>query len=305
MTIKTSRFAAVSACIVIAALTLTACSTDPETYLLRSNYSPEGLSIEYSLTNQRAGSVFVDDEFKNEFETKAEASITFVTKKVNPDGTWLIRQDNLWSWDEPVDDSGKVTRKTRKLSYLMTITDQEKIVDFDILEGPDYPGRRKYIDSYYKQTLPRYPDDPVKIGDSWTQKTPVVLPDSSEYTGVNVLTIKGTTRKNGYNCLIIESKAKAAIPVFDNPETETNGWGVDWIESNELMYYAIDEGIIVHSESKAHETLQRNYNKQVKTKKDANGKEIDLPESEWTTRVEKVRQEMDETSTYTLKNLER
>ncbi|MEZ5359546.1 MAG: hypothetical protein R3F48_12075 [Candidatus Zixiibacteriota bacterium] len=305
MTYKTSRFAAVFACLVLATVWLASCSTEPQTYLMRSNYSPVGTTWEYTLTNQRAGSVFVDDVFQNEFETKAEASIKFETKKINPDGSWLLQEDNLWSWDEPVNDSGKVTRKTRKYSYLLTTTPQERITDIKVLEGPSYPGRLKYIESYYKQMIPVYPDQPVKVGDTWTQKTPIVLPDSSEYTGINVLTIKGTARKNDYDCLIIESKAKGALPVFDNPETEVVGWGVDWVESNELLYFAINEGIIVHSESKSRLVIERESTRTIKCSKNDKGEMIDLPEKDWTTKTEKIRQEMEETSTYSLKKLER
>lgn len=305
MTYKTSRTAAGIACLTLAVIVLTSCSTEPQTYLMRSDYSPEGMTVKYVLSNQRAGSVFVGDVFKNDFETQATAEITFLTQEALDDSTWLIKEENIWSWDEPVNDSGKVTRKTRKLAYLLTVNSREKILNVEVLDGSNTPGRLKYIESYYTQTMPVFPEEPVEVGYSWTQKTPVTLPDSSSFTGVNVFTVKGTARKKGYNCLIIESKAKAALPVFDNPETEMVGWGVDWIESNELQYFAIDEGIVVHSESKSRLIVEREYTKIVKQKKNDDGELIDIPEKDWYPKEEKIRQEIEETSTYTLENLSR
>ncbi len=303
MTNKPSRIAAIIWGLSALLLLLPSCSTDPVTYTLRLNSGPEGHTLHYSLINQRAGSVFIDDEWKDDFESKSEAKIVFFTEKVNSDGTCLIKEENVWSWDEKANDSAKVVRKTNKLTYLLTITDRNEILNFSVLDGRTDASRMKYIESYYKQMMTVFPEEAVRVGHSWKREIPIELPDSTIFTGFSEHTIKGTARKKGYDCIILESKTKAALPAFDNPETEVVGWGVDWIEANELIYFCVDSGIVIHSESKSRIIRERHTDRIKKVMMDDKGEKIKLPEDKWEAFVENYREEFEETVTYTLEGI--
>ena len=285
-------------CAAILAVILSSCSTEPASYLLRIKHEPAQSKLTYNLTNHRAGTMFKNGERTDDFETQSECKISFLTEEILPDSAYILREENLWSWDEPVNDSGKVSRKNRKLVYLLHISNRGKVSDFEVIEGRKDSSSLIYIKSYYEQILTVFPEKPVAVGGSWTQSASVPLPDSTVYESLFEYTLKGTAQKNGHQCVIIESKGKAALPAFNNPETEMISSGVDWIEVNEIMYFDYDEGIVIQSESKSRLTIERAYSYIKKADKDKDGNEIKIPEKDWKQVNETVRQEMEETSTY-------
>ncbi|MCK5125433.1 MAG: hypothetical protein KAR42_04195 [candidate division Zixibacteria bacterium] len=304
MTTKTSlTTAGVLILTVIMAVIFTACVADPEVYLIRAKYGPEGSVLRYSMQNHRVGSAFINDEFQKEFETNSEAKITFTTKEVFEDGSARLHEENIWSWDEPANDSGKVSRKTKKMNYLIHFSPRNRMLDLEIMDGRKDEARLLYLKSYFEQMFTVFPEEEVPVGFNWTQSTDVTLPDSTVHKSKTDYTIKGTTQKNGYFCAIIEGKGKSALPVYDNPETETVSWGIDRIEVNEIIYFAIDEGIVVLSESKSRIIIEREYYYYKKTEKDKDGKEAKLPEKDWTRVEETLRQEIDETSKFVLEKI--
>ncbi len=234
------------------------CTKQPTTYKLEVKYAPAGKILEYKLESHRVGSAFKNGELVENFDTKVEGDIIYTTQKVLPDGNCLILEENVWSWDEPVDDSGQVKRITRDYAYKYEIAPTGKMTDLKMLGEPSQPWE-DYVKSFVEQGMPIFPEEPVSAGYQWVQKASVTLPDSQIYEAITTYTIKGTANKDGYDCVIIDYKGNLAIPLFKDPNDSLSASGVDWIEVNGLLYFAIDGGMAVNSEERRRVVSERSY----------------------------------------------
>ncbi len=240
---------------IISILTVISCTQKPTLLLLRVNYEPVGKILKYSLELQRVGTAYKNDEFVKDIDKKLEAEITYTTKKIFPDGSAAVIEENKWSWDE-VTDSGQVKRKTTEYAYDLRIAPNGRIIDFKMLGDICRPWEN-YAGNYYEQGVPVFPDSAIPIGYSWTQNAEIEIPDGDTTEVSAIYKVKGTTRKMGYNCAIIEYSGNLVLPLFPDPDDSTAAWGVDRIEMNGILYFAYKEGISVSSEERRRVICER------------------------------------------------
>jgi hypothetical protein len=240
---------------IVFTLALISCTEKPTRLLLRVNYEPVGKVLKYSLALQRAGAAYKNDEFVKDIDKKLEAEITYTTKKIFPDGSAAVLEENKWSWDE-VTDSGRVKRKSAEYAYDLRIAPNGRIIDFKMLGDICRPWEN-YARNYYEQGVPVFPDSTIQIGYSWTQNAKIELSDGDTTEVSAVYKVKGTTRKMGHNCAIIEYRGNLILPLFPDPDDSTAAWGVDRIEMNGILYFAHKEGISVSSEERRRVICER------------------------------------------------
>jgi hypothetical protein len=106
-------------------------------------------------------------------------------------------------------------------------------------------GNIQYLKDYYRQGLPEFPDREIVQGESWTQTTRVVLPDGP-VDASTTYTVKGFSREQGYDCVIIEYEGVSIIPLPPGvKEMYEVVSGADKIVSKGHLYFAYKEGAVV------------------------------------------------------------
>lgn len=234
------------------------CSNQPASFKLAVKYDPVGTAIQYKLESHRVGSVYKGDELIEDFDVKVEGDIIYTTQKVLANGDCIVLEENIWSWDEPADDSGQMKRITRDYAYKYVISTAGKMTDLKML-GKSSQSWEDYVRNFVEQGMPIFPDETVTAGYAWTQVSSVVLPDSQKIDVSMKYTIKGTSNKQGYHCAIIDYKGNLAIPLFRDPADSMSAFGVDWIELNGILYFAIDAGKNINAEERRRVVSKRTY----------------------------------------------
>lgn len=224
------------------------CSDQPAKFKLTVKYGPIGKVIEYKLTSHRVGTAYRNGELAEDFDLKVEGDIIYTCQKELDDGSFVVLEENVWNWDEPVD-SGQVRRVTRDYAYKYQAAPNGKMTELKMLGKPSQQWEN-YVRSFVEQCLPVYPDEEVSAGYQWNQTVAVTLPDSEVFESDMTYIVKGTARKQGYHCAIIEYKGNMAVPLFPDPTDSASHYGVDWIEMNGILYFAIEEGIGINSEER-------------------------------------------------------
>jgi len=225
------------------------CSGQPDKFKLEVNYGPVGKVLEYKLTSHRVGTAYRDGEPAEDFDVNVEGNIIYTCQNILDDGTFVLLEENVWSWDEPVDDSGQVKRITRDYAYKYHLAPNGKMTDLKMLGKPSQPWE-DYVRSFVEQGMPVYPEEEVSAGYQWSQNMTVTLPDSQTFEANVTFVVKGTANKQGYHCAILDYKGSLAVPIFPDPDEPASAYGVDWIEMSGLMYFAIKEGIGINSEER-------------------------------------------------------
>jgi len=239
---------------------LTSCGNQPAKVLLRVKHDPVGKTIEYKLDSHRVGSYTVNGEKKDDFDTKIEAEIIYTTQKLLGNGYAMVLEKNIWHSDEPVNDSGKVKRVTKEYAYDLQVAPTGKVIDF-AMEGEHSVAWENYARNFYEQGIPVFPAEAVPVGYKWTQTSLVVLQNKETVEAKTTYRIKGTATKMGYNCAIIEYKGNLILPILPDPSDTTGLEGLDNIEMNGILYFAIDAGMSVSSEERRRSVSKRKYNK--------------------------------------------
>jgi hypothetical protein len=234
------------------------CSNQPITFQLSHNREPVGKKVQYRLEAQRVGTIYKNDELDHEIDLQIEADIIYSTKDILPNGNAIVLEENRWSYDVPADDSGKVKRKTKEYTYSLHVAPNGKVLEFEMV-GDNSPTWERYSRSFYEQGVPVFPDEEITIGYTWTQKATVTLPNNETAQAGTTYRVKGTAKKMGYDCAIIEYKGNLVLPIFPNPKDSISIQGVDMIEMSGILYFGYDVGMSVGSEESRRVVSERQY----------------------------------------------
>ena len=109
-----------------------------------------------------------------------------------------------------------------------------------------------YLNDFYEQNSPVFPEELVAPGYTWTQTGNIILQDSSIATSTTGFKVVSYVRESGYDCLVIEYAGDLVIPIFPNPSDSTNLSGIDRIKSKGVLYFAYNEGLIILSRDNWH-----------------------------------------------------
>lgn len=234
------------------------CTEQPKPFRLRVRYEPAGKIVRYKMETHRVGSVSSGDKLVREIDVKTEGDIYYITQEMLPDSTAAVREKYIWTWDERADDTSQLVRKTREFNYDLLVTPLGKVNDLKMVDAP-HKGYEDYARAFSQQGVTIFPDEEVSVGYQWTQTTSVALPGGDIDTASTVYKIKGSARKMGYECAIIEYSGNLVLPIFRVPADTLKAQGVDWIEMTGILYFARDAGIAVSSEERRRVVSDREY----------------------------------------------
>lgn len=237
-------------CIIALAIALTgvSCTQEEPSFLLRSDFSPVGKVIEYSLQLHRVGTVFENGEPLREVDFEIDADIIYTTQEILPGNIAVVLEQQKWDMDK-TDDSGKVTREVKERAYRLHFKPNGKVVGFEVVSAMS-PAWTKYIRQYYEQGMPIFPSEKIKVGHSWTQYSTVELENGEMVQSGTTYTVKGTARKLKRDCVILEYTGNLTLPYIPDSKDSTEGKGHDQIEMNGLLYLDHEAGILVSSEER-------------------------------------------------------
>ncbi|MDD4050920.1 MAG: hypothetical protein PHR28_03325, partial [candidate division Zixibacteria bacterium] len=152
--------------------------------------------------------------------------------------------------------SGNVKRKTEEYAYNQEIAPNGRVVSFRMV-GESTAQWENYARQYYEQGVPVFPDGPIGVDSSWTQKVTVTLLDGSQEEAATTYRIKGTTYKLGYQCVVIEYQGKMVFPLFPDSADTTGLQGVDRVEAKGILYYGYEVGTAISSDESRRLILDR------------------------------------------------
>lgn len=217
----------------------------------------------YVFSSQRKGTIVRDSAAPESFDTKFDGKIIYTTLEILTDSAARLEEISQATWEEMDRDSGKLAKKSKESKVTMTCTPAGRILEFDVLD--DMPLTwKQYMRSFYEQACPIYPDSQITIGGTWTQSAEVMLPDSSADRGVMKFLFKAITQKQGYTCAIISYSGNMVIPILPNQADTIIASGVDRLEVSGLMYFAIQEGVMISTDERRKMISDRRYVKESK-----------------------------------------
>lgn len=251
----------VSIRIIISALILLglcSCSEQPAKFKLRFDHGPAGATTKYRLESHRVGMTYKNDELTEEFDNRLEGNFTYVVREILPGEIFVIEENNIWSWDEAKGDSGQIKRETKEYNYVTQINSRGRVIDFEIQEKST-PTRVNYIKNFFDQGMPVFPELEIAIGESWVQSAIAVKAEGDSVAVSTTYKVKGTARKNGYDCVIIEYNGLLILPIIPYDDAPDKTVGYDKIELSGIFYFAHREGKNIHNEEKRRFTAIRDY----------------------------------------------
>ena len=236
-------------------LTLTVCQRRTDTVTLRLLQEPGVLTTHLQLSR---GSVRVtrnDSLISNQYG-EAQTRIEYLVLSVDPSDSVArvavtltaaeMNQENDDTASQAADSTEPMKHVVEYVEYLRP---NGQLIDIDF-ESERKSARPEYIKQYYEQAFPVFPSQPVTVGYTWTQTTKVKLAEgpvdaSTKYT------VKSLVREQGYNCAVVEYNGLCVIPLEPTPPDDTVSCarlinGVDRINADGVMYFAYEEGFVVH-----------------------------------------------------------
>jgi len=144
--------------------------------------------------------------------------------------------------------------KVKGKSFDLTFTPKGKELDFSGIEDlkidmGQMSGGEQSIKGYFQDMFSNLPDQPIKIGTTWTSKDVQTTPQ----TGIEVTTTSESTHKligfekvDGYECLKIESKATGTQE--GSGDMEQTGMHLETegdVETETIWYFAYKKGVLV------------------------------------------------------------
>lgn len=246
------------ACCALIVISGLSCTHQPTEFKLEVKFGPVGKIIKYKLESHRVGNSFKNGEAVEDFDVKVEGDIAYTAQEVFPDGYTVVLEENEWSWDEAVKDSGQVKRVTKDYAYKYEVSPSNKVRNLKMLGKPSQAWE-DYVKSFIEQGLPVFPEEKIAAGHQWTQVVEVNLPDGENSEVATTYIFKGIAHKQDYECAIIEYKGNLAVPLFPDPADSMSQSGVDRIEMNGIMYFAIEAGLSVNIEERRRVVSERFY----------------------------------------------
>ncbi len=239
-------------------LGLSSCSEKPAQFKLRFNHGPVGEQSKYGLESHRVGATYKNDDLVEEFDSRIEGNFTYLVRENRSDEIYLIEENNIWSWDVASGDSGQIKRETKEYNYITKINSRGRIIEFEAL-GETTPTRTNYIRNFFDQGMPIFPENEIAIGESWTQNASAIMADGDSVAVSSTYKLKGTARKKGYDCVIIEYNGRLILPIVPYDDDPSRATGFDQIDMSGIFYFAYHEGKNIHNEEKRKFVANRQY----------------------------------------------
>lgn len=272
----------ISVVVIGAILYFPSCSADTASITLRYGYDQFlGKTNSYRWEINRAGEIYINDAKVEDFDVLIICDYSETPKEIRADGSTVVDELTKWNYRATNHLTEEIKTDSDFFELAVAISPPGEIIDFSPIGGSTDSSTIRQYREFFRQRSLVFPEYPVKIGDSWTRTTEVMLIDGSFDTTQTIHTFKGFTQKNGYNCAIIESRGRMILPVFANDGDSTQLCGQDITEYNEIVYLAHKEGLIFSSQERGRVISERSHISTVKNEIGPDSLKIELPPEKW------------------------
>lgn len=237
-----------SSILLVAALLAASCSQSTRPTVLKYKFEP-GLKLSYEQTSSSKVKVLQGDSIIRNINESVQASVTQSVVRVLDDGTAQVEEVAKWtSVSSGLKDSSvaDTTPQSRKVS--LYTAPNGKVVDV-VFESNVDSSEAAYLRQFYVQNTIVFPDTPVTVGGSWTQKASVNV-EGSQMEASTTYRVVGFARVSNYDCIQVSYDGTLIIPVLPSPTDSTKRRGVDRISVSGMLSFAPDPGIVVSVKEK-------------------------------------------------------
>jgi len=224
---------------------------DPETGLILKYRFPEGQALTYESTSELLQTLDIMGQIQEvEGDSTTTVSYESAGEKDNNLRLKVTVREMEASYASSQGELNPDTSEAVGKSFEMILSPQGKELDLLGIEelkidmGAD--GIRD-LSGDFQDSFPDLPENPVRIGDSWTNTVPVTQTSStgeSTMNFVNTYTLIGFETIEGYDCAKIEVKTEGTYDgTTDQQGTELLSEGV--ITGSGTFFFAYKEGLFV------------------------------------------------------------
>lgn len=228
---------------------------DPDAGLILKYRFAEGEALVYESTSEFLQSVEVMGQIQD-VEGESSTTVSYESKGKTEDGLQLkVTLDAMDSYyassmGEISADASEAVGK----SFEMVLSPSGKELDFTGIEelkiDMGAEGNRD-MSSDFQDSFPDLPENPVKIGDSWTSTVPIIQKSSTGETTLNFVstyTLEGYETADGYEC------AKIRVEIQGTYNGTAQQQGIEMISEGTItgsgiFYFAYKEGLMVEMTS--------------------------------------------------------
>lgn len=224
-------------------MTLLACSPAEKSVTLRFKSQP-GVKVSYQSTFRGGMKSMEADKIIADRDTEITIMTEELTRRIVDDTVCEILQTN--NYRQKTTDN--IKKEVKDTSYagdnvLFSITPRGKVVDLRTADQNDSMDL-SYMKNFMDQAWPVFPAEEVKVGQSWTQSTKVLL-ESDTVTASMTYSITSFVREKGYDCAVMEYSGNLVLPFRPDTTQKEQMRGVNRIAISGVIYYAYTEGAYV------------------------------------------------------------
>ncbi len=235
----------VTACLILslAALLAASCSQSDRPTILKFKFEP-GLQLSYDQTSSSKIRVMEGDSVIRNSTEQVRASVTQSVARVLDDGTAQVEEVAKWTSVSSGTKDSNVADTTPQMRKASIYTAPNgKVVDV-VFESNVDSSSAAYLRQFYAQNTVVFPDTPVSVGGSWTQKASVNV-DGTQMEAATTYRVAGFSRDSGLDCIQISYDGMLIIPVLPMTGDSTQRRGVDRISVTGMLSFAPDPGFLV------------------------------------------------------------
>lgn len=241
---KTVRFATLLGLLLV--IFTFGCESGKKRVNIRYKFKPD-MTLKYEQTSKGSVRVVAGDSVIQDSYNDITTTLTWKVEEITDDQTAkIVETKEFHSRMLDRRDSSLTDTVEPGAGFTLYIKPNGKLVDI-IPAAEEMQGVASYIQKYFEQGAPMFPDDDVDQGYSWNQSSTIVLPDGPIEANTK-FTVKSFARHHGYDCVVIAYEGNLAIPLepYEYKDHKTLD-GYDLVQSTGHQYFAYKEGFIVEN----------------------------------------------------------
>lgn len=228
------------------------CGTDNKKVLLRLKFNP-GQSLTWQNEIKEFLELYLDDSLSSTSINRQKSELKEEVIEII-DSTRVKCKSTVYSENITQDAIDTSDIETHMDSSVVDFIQNKRAVILDLIPSDTTSLEMlEYYEKKYDQFAPRFPDDPVSAGYTWTNTVKVMLKDGEVRDVISNYKVKEFVREAGYDCVIIEYKSNSILPF----RYEYDGWHgegrivdtrIDKRVREGTLYFAYKKGFILREE---------------------------------------------------------
>jgi len=225
------------------------CTTEKKEVRLRLKFPPQQV-LYWNVDYKKHTSVYEDDSLVvNEDKNMSHVSREEVVEIIDSVKARL-KLTSFYEYEKPDKDDSTKKVKVTDTSIVFYVQDDRGVNHDLTLEGKNDSALVEYNLRLYEQLAPRYPDQPISAGYTWSNSVKVMLKNGEINDATTTYRFKAFVREAGYDCAVVEFKGNTIVPYNHTYECGAQDIRIDRRQYEGAFYLAYREGIIIRDEER-------------------------------------------------------